>query len=64
MTQHYSNNKVGLVVSDEQWDSSTVSSAAIGSDSGDDNGLGGTVIHGTSKPYIKSASGFSVRVDL
>lgn len=57
-----SNNKAGLMVADEQWDSSTVSSAAIGSDQGEENGLGGTVIQGSSKPYIKSASGFTVRV--
>ena len=51
---------VSLLVNDEeQWDSSTVSSAAIYScDQDDETGknAGGT------KPYIKSASGFTVRV--
>jgi len=47
---------VSLMVSnEEQWDSSTVSSAAIDSSDPDEHA-------GGAKPYIKSASGFTVRV--
>lgn len=46
---------VSLMVNEEQWDSSTVSSAAIDSSDPDDH-------TGGAKPYIKSASGFTVRV--
>jgi rRNA processing protein Krr1/Pno1 len=64
-TNHESNPTVsnGTTVSlmvnpnDEQWDSSTVSSAAIDSSDPDEHGAGGGA-----KPYIKSASGFTVRV--
>jgi len=55
------NNKV--MAADEQWDSSTVSSAAIGSDPEEESALGGgIVVRGANKSYIKSASGFTVRV--
>lgn len=50
---------VSLLVNDEQWDSSTVSSAAIDSSDQDDE-IGKNA--GGVKPYIKSASGFTVRV--
>mmetsp|Transcript_19497 Transcript_19497/g.28900 ORF Transcript_19497/g.28900 Transcript_19497/m.28900 type:complete len:1296 (-) Transcript_19497:52-3939(-) len=50
---------VSLVVNDEQWDSSTVSSAAIDSSDQDDE-IGKNA--SGAKPYIKSASGFTVRV--
>jgi rRNA processing protein Krr1/Pno1 len=50
---------VSLILNEEQWDSSTVSSAAIeSSDPDDENGKNA----GGAKPYIKSASGFTVRV--
>jgi len=56
-----SNNagRVSLMVNEEQWDSSTVSSAAI--DSSDPDDETGKHTEGA-KPYIKSASGFTVRV--
>lgn len=52
-------NTVSLLVNEEQWDSSTVSSAAI--DSSDQDDETGKNAAGA-KPYIKSASGFTVRV--
>lgn len=54
--------KMSVTVPDEQWDSSTVSSAAASSGTENDESLSSEAQLSADKPYFKSASGFSVRI--
>ena len=61
-TEIISNSTKVVVTGEEPWDSSTVSSGLIGSDPGDDM-IGTTTLVGPdNKAYVKSASGFQVRL--